>query len=200
MGKDRSGKYHPPKGKPSGAAKEEGLGLHPTDPDKLDQYMDISDKYTTGEDEIAGHVPIRHPNRNTEKGHDRFKNQQDAQDSRKSDDQTLSESRSQVAPEELPRILNKEQFAELANYKADTCISLYIPTHSSGVEVNEHFDPTTIKQALQEIAGLLKNKGHDQASIEKLLEPGYALLRDEAVWRRMTHGLALNCPLLQKET
>src|SRR5215212_4429732 len=120
MGKDKSGKYHPPKGKPSGAAKEEGLGIHPTEPDKLDQYLDITDKYTTGEDEVAPHVPVRHPNRNTEKGHERFKNQQDAQDSRKSDQQTFTEERSPVvAPEELPRIPNKELFAELANFKAD---------------------------------------------------------------------------------
>ncbi|MFN2458055.1 MAG: hypothetical protein ABR502_07635 [Chitinophagaceae bacterium] len=32
MAKDRTGKFHPGKGKPSGINKEEGLGLHSTEP------------------------------------------------------------------------------------------------------------------------------------------------------------------------
>lgn len=193
MGKDRSGKYHPPKGKPSGAGKEEGLGIHSTEPEKLDQYLDITDRYTTGEDEIAPHVPVRHPNRNTEKGHDRFKNQQDAQDSRKAEERVVVEERGPaVTPEELPRMLSKEQFAELANHKSEgNCISIYLPTHASGVEVNEHFDPMSFKQALQEVTNTLKGKGYSQGSIEKLLEPAHALLRDDAFWLRMSNGFAV---------
>lgn len=192
MGKDRSGKYHPPKGKPSGAGKEEGLGIHPTDPEKMDQYLDITDRYTTGADEIAPHVPVRHPNRNTEKGQSSFKNQQDSQDSRKADEHMAVEDRGPaVTPEELPRTLTKEQFAELANFNADNCISIHLPTHAAGVEVNEHFDPLTFKQALQEAAVALKNKGYHQGHIDKLLEPGYALLQDDAFWLRMTGGIAV---------
>ncbi|MGB8191666.1 MAG: hypothetical protein WCF67_07095 [Chitinophagaceae bacterium] len=191
MGKDRSAKYHPPKGKPSGAGKEEGLGLHPTEPDKLDQYMDISDKYTTGEDELAPGVPVRHPNRNTEKGHDRFKNQQDAQDSRKSDDLTYNEERTNVKPQELSHRLNKELFADLANHKGTPCISVYLPTHASGVDVNELADQREFKHLLNEIKSALKSKGHNNASIEKLLEPGQELLIDETFWRKQSQGLAV---------
>lgn len=192
MGKDRSGKYHPPKGKPSGAGKEEGLGIQSTDPEKLDQYLDITDRYTAGEDQIAAHVPVRHPNRNTEKGHTRFKNQQDAQDSRNSEDSTVAEERGpSVTPDELPRMLTKEQFAELANFRADNCVSIYLPTHAAGVEVNEHFDPTTFKQALQEVTNSLKNKGLNQGAIDKLLEPAHALLHDDAFWLKMTNGFAI---------
>lgn len=68
FGKDRNGTFHPGKGKPSGANKEEGLGLQATPPEKLDDYLDISNKYTTGEDELSEDVPVRHPNRNTSKG------------------------------------------------------------------------------------------------------------------------------------
>ena len=193
MGKDRTGKYHPPKGKPSGAGKEEDdLGLHATEPEKMDQYSDITNKYTTDDDEVAPGVPVRHPNRNTEKGYDRFKNQQDAQSNRKADEQAFTEQRSPVtAPQELPRMLNKEIFAELANFRSDASISLYLPTHSAGVEVNEHMDQIAFKHAMQEIAGMLKNKGHDQTSIERLLEPGQALVRDDAFWLGMRQGLAV---------
>lgn len=68
MSKDQNGTFHPGKGKPSGANKEEGLGLQPTDPEKMDQYIEISDKYTSDADELAEGVPLRHPNRNTSKG------------------------------------------------------------------------------------------------------------------------------------
>ena len=68
MGKDQNGTFHPGKGKPSGANKEEGLGLQATPAEKMDEYTTITEKYTTGEDELAPGVPLKHPNRNTSKG------------------------------------------------------------------------------------------------------------------------------------
>ena len=68
MGKDQNGTFHPGKGKPSGANKSEGLGLQATPPEKLDEYLEMTEKYTTSEDELAEGVPVRHPNRNTSKG------------------------------------------------------------------------------------------------------------------------------------
>ena len=71
MGKDRSGNFHPPKGKPSGGHKEEGLGLRKTiGPDDLEQDERMTERYTTGPDELAEDVPVRHPNRNTQKNED----------------------------------------------------------------------------------------------------------------------------------
>lgn len=72
MGKDRSGKFHPPKGKPSGVNKEEGAGLVATPPEKLDQYLEITDKYMQDEDHVDPGVRQMHPNRNTSKGEDNF--------------------------------------------------------------------------------------------------------------------------------
>ena len=67
-GKDSNGSFHPGKGKPSGANKEEGLGLQATPPEKLNQYLDITEKYTVDDDELAPGVPVCHQNRNTSKG------------------------------------------------------------------------------------------------------------------------------------
>jgi hypothetical protein len=58
----------PHKGKPSGATKEEGLGLDATAPEKLDEYLEITEKYTEAEDKLVPAVHVRHPNRNTLKG------------------------------------------------------------------------------------------------------------------------------------
>jgi hypothetical protein len=61
MGKDH-------RGQPSGTNKKEGLGLRPDmPPEKLEQDEEMTNKYTTGEDELAEHVRMRHPNRNTDK-------------------------------------------------------------------------------------------------------------------------------------
>jgi hypothetical protein len=79
MGKDRSGKFHPSKGKPSGINKEEGLGVQPTDPEKMDEYLEITDKYTDGEEKIAPGVRQRHPNRNTSKGRDTYKEKENTE-------------------------------------------------------------------------------------------------------------------------
>jgi hypothetical protein len=69
-GKDTNGVFHPGKGKPSGANKEEGLGLQPTPLDQMDKYEEISDKYTISADKIDPSVHVRHVNRNTSKGVD----------------------------------------------------------------------------------------------------------------------------------
>lgn len=68
MGKDQNGTFHPGKGKPSGANKEEGLGVANTAPENIEQYLDITEKYTSGADELQPSVKLEHPNRNTSKG------------------------------------------------------------------------------------------------------------------------------------
>ena len=55
-------------GKPSGMNKQEGLGLRPDmPPEKLNQDIKMTDKYTTAEDKLAENVKLRHHNRNTNK-------------------------------------------------------------------------------------------------------------------------------------
>ena len=56
------------KGKPSGSNKQEGLGLRPDMPAENEkQDREMTEKYTAGEDEAAENLPLRHPNRNTDK-------------------------------------------------------------------------------------------------------------------------------------
>lgn len=190
MGKDQNGVFHPGKGKPSGVNKEEGLGIQGTPPEKMNEYIEISEKYTIGEDELDPAVSVRHPNRNTSKGEDRYKGE-NKEETNKSNNETFAEDRSPVVAEQLPGVLTKELFKELANYRGECCISTFLGTHASGVEVNEHYDPINFKNQLQEIARRLKDKGHDQGFVEKLLEPGYELIRNNDFWTEQSPGIAV---------
>lgn len=70
MAKDREGSYTPPKGKPSGSGKNTA-GLRDafagTDPETDEK---LTEKYMDGPDQPAANVPLRHVNRNVDKGED----------------------------------------------------------------------------------------------------------------------------------
>src|SRR5688572_14988587 len=127
MGKDREGKFHPRKGKPSGALRE-GVGLQPIDTSTLDEHLEIADKYTQGEEQPAPNIHVRHPNRNVDKREERQRNkdtQRFNNASNKSVNETFTVERVETVAEELPATLTKEQFSELANFQSEQCITLY---------------------------------------------------------------------------
>ncbi len=63
MGKNKDGKYIPPKGKPSGEGRSKA-GLKPVvNLDNLDERNEIADKYTDGPDMPAANVRVMNPNR-----------------------------------------------------------------------------------------------------------------------------------------
>ncbi|HEY8898500.1 MAG TPA: hypothetical protein VIM79_26915, partial [Niastella sp.] len=162
MGKDREGKFHPLKGKPSGANKSEP--------------------------EIPDDLPKRHPNRNTSKGSD---NSTTNATQNKSRNVPFNEEFTKTEPEELPGILTKEAFVELAGYEKPPCISILLPTHKAGVAVNEQADLLAFKSALQEVEKMLTEKGTEQIVIKRMLKPGYDLIREEGFWRSLNNGLAV---------
>lgn len=162
MGKDRDNKFHPGKGKPSGANKSEP--------------------------EIPGDMPGRHPNRNTSKGED---NSEKQSTQNKSINATFNEAFTKTGAEELPGILTKDIFVELAGYNKAPCVSILMPTHKAGVEVNEQVDVSAFKTCLQQVEKRLIEKGTGQTTIKKMLTPGYDLLREDAFWRSLNNGLAV---------
>lgn len=191
MGKDREGTFHPPKGKPSGMGTQKGLVT--TDSSTMDQQLEIEEKYTDNPDldELASNVRVRHPNRNVDKGNDRKISENKKGQSNKAVTETLKEQFTATEPKELSALMSKESLAELANYSSDCCISVYIPTHRSGVAVNEQKDTIAFKNALQQIETTLKERGFEQIKIAKILKPGYDLLRDDKFWYALTDGLAV---------
>jgi hypothetical protein len=191
MGKDRSGKFHPKKGKPSGN-KEEGLGVSSVlDPESVKKNLEISDKYTIGADTLDPSVHMLHPNRNTQKKIQQSEEQDDNNSSDKTIREKLNDDIVETVIDELPYQLSKEAFAELANHTSEVAMSIFIPTHKGGVEVNEQQDIIIYKNALQEAEKLLKEKKIDELQILKLLKPGYDLLRKDKFWYNQNKGLAL---------
>jgi hypothetical protein len=68
MGKDRTGTFVPKKGRPSGSGKET-TGLRDAFAiNDLDKDNELADKYLDSPDEPAANVPLRHKNRNVNKG------------------------------------------------------------------------------------------------------------------------------------
>lgn len=186
MGKDREGKYHPPKGKPSGKGKNEEIEIHSADPDQLEEYEDLKEKYTEGPDELGANVRLMHPNRNVDKDEDRKSEKENSRRSRNID---FGIDRTDTVPEELP--VNPDSFTRLANYTSPCCISIFMPTHSAGVEVNEEQDLIDFKTMLQYITGKLKEQGIDELAIARMLEPGYNLTKNQMFWHGLSSGLAV---------
>jgi hypothetical protein len=68
MGKNKNNDFVPPKGRPSGSGRE-GSGLKDAFAvNDLEKDNQLADAYTKDEDVPAENVPLRHPNRNTDKG------------------------------------------------------------------------------------------------------------------------------------
>lgn len=78
--------------------------------------------------------------------------------------------------------LSKEELEELANISANHCISVYIHTHQSGMEVNELKDPLIFKNKLDEAHDLLEKEGLSEDDIQQIMQPGFDLIHHEEFW------------------
>ena len=88
-------------------------------------------------------------------------------------------------------IIRKEQFMELARKEEENLISVCIPTHSHGQEVNEKQDSLALKSALKSISNQLARKGKNKVDIEKITQPVRELIDDSSFWRHQRKGLAI---------
>ena len=145
----------------------------------------ITDEYMAENDRLPDDVHVRHRNRNSAKS-DAIKH-----DSASHKIETPAEETSKTSPEELIGIIPKELFTYLSTYRSGICVSIVIPTHPAGVEVNEQIDVTAFKTSLQQVEKTLNIRRTDQATIKKILQPGYDLLKDEEIWHNMKQGLAV---------
>jgi hypothetical protein len=192
MGKDKRGKYHPPKGKPSGAGKAQEMGMQHTDPEKMDEYLEL-DKELTEADSIGRDIPVRHHNRNTQKRSLQFSNQADRQNKTNTKIEKLKETKQQPAPiaEELPGILNRESFRSIATYRAPVCVSIYMNSHNFGEEENKQVDPALLKSALKKMEMQLNESGTEQKEINSLLAPAYTIFDDPEFHKNHSAALGI---------
>lgn len=85
--------------------------------------------------------------------------------------------------------LTLEQLKALAQHQQAPSISLYMPTHRAGPDMQQ--DPIRFKNLLREVERTLTERGMKPRDIEALLQPAQSLLEDIGFWRYLQDGLAL---------
>lgn len=187
MPKDKSGRFHPGKGRPSGKGKtSEIAGRYDVDSD-----IALEEKYVIDADtnKVEG-VSVRHPNRNPEKKNDRKTTESVKAHAQKSVRNVTGNGSVNTDAEEIKGGLSKLAIQELASVSGDVCITFYIPTFRTGKELNEQVNQITFKSALQQVANELKDR-MSQDEIAKLLSPGYRLIKNDSFWNNQAGGLAV---------
>ena len=87
------------------------------------------------------------------------------------------------------QLLSRSQFEKLSQSARDCSLSIYLPTHVAGPEIQQ--DPIRLKNLLGEAEQQLQNAGMAKQSIGSMLASAYGLLENERFWRYQSQGLAL---------
>ena len=87
--------------------------------------------------------------------------------------------------------LTKEHLQELAHFTGINCVSIYLPTHQRGKEVNEGQDAIVLKNHYQQIRSHVEKKGFSETEANKYLQPIRNLIDDASFWRHQNQGLAI---------
>jgi len=88
-------------------------------------------------------------------------------------------------------IISKDKFKELAKVNKINCISIFIPTHRTGEEVNQMIDQKTLKNRLKELDKDPALKQLTDNEKEKLFKPVNGLIEDYEFWQHQSDGLAI---------
>ncbi|HKK44496.1 MAG TPA: hypothetical protein VJ964_03175 [Balneolaceae bacterium] len=86
-------------------------------------------------------------------------------------------------------MITRDDILKLAKTERDVCISLYLPTHKKGEEVQQ--DPIRLKNLLNKAQKQLKDHEVNNNRIEKLLKEPRKLLEKPLFWQHNDKGLAL---------
>lgn len=86
-------------------------------------------------------------------------------------------------------MITKETILDLAQEESDICVSVYLPTHKKGEEVQQ--DPIRFKNLLVEAEKKLKDREVNPQDIENILEGPRKLLDQPLFWQHNDKGLAV---------
>jgi len=85
--------------------------------------------------------------------------------------------------------LTLDEMKRLAAHKSSPAITIYIPTHRRGREIEQ--DPIRFSNQLRAVEARLADMDMGPRAIEAFLAPAQALLDDESVWQHSQDGLAV---------
>jgi hypothetical protein len=84
-----------------------------------------------------------------------------------------------------------EKFKALAKVNEPHCISIFIPTHRYGQEVNEMVDQKNLKNQVKMVRKELEAYNLKRKEIDELLQPIIDLFNDNGFWKHQSDGLAI---------
>lgn len=87
-------------------------------------------------------------------------------------------------------LITKKDIEELSQVNDTPCISIFIPTHRSGFN-NAKLDQLSFKNALNDARTQMEQSGLEPNEIHSTLQAGYELLENEALWTKLSDGLAV---------
>ncbi len=85
--------------------------------------------------------------------------------------------------------ISKEEIKSLMNKQKAPCISLFMPTHRTGAEIQQN--QIRLRNLLREAEEKLLATGLRLAEAKALLEPAVGLLGNTPFWRQQSDGLAI---------
>ena len=86
-------------------------------------------------------------------------------------------------------LLSRQELEALATDCEGRCISIYMPTHRAGSEIEQ--DPIRLKNLLDRAKDMLEEEGMRSPEARALLEPAQDLVQRRRFWRHQSDGLAL---------
>lgn len=89
------------------------------------------------------------------------------------------------------KILSREKVEQLSLLHLPHCISIYIPTHRAGVEVNEGLDLINFKNQIKEVKHQLAKYQLTESEIKNVLSPARTLIEDLTFWHNLSEGLVV---------
>jgi len=86
-------------------------------------------------------------------------------------------------------LLNNGDLQELIEHRTENSVSIYIPTHPVGEDMEQ--DPIRLKNALNTAEERLASGGLSRAEAERLLQPAKLLLNERSFWRNQSTALGV---------
>ncbi len=86
-------------------------------------------------------------------------------------------------------IITKAEIEQLMRKEQQWCVSIYMPTHRTGVETQQ--DPIRLKNLLGEAAKIFSDQGYGPREVQKMLEPASQLLQASYFWQHQSDSLAV---------
>jgi len=86
-------------------------------------------------------------------------------------------------------MITRQNILDLAKKESNHCVSIYLPTHKAGEEVQQ--DPIRLKNLLTQAVKQLKDRDVREKEIDELLDDARKLLDNPKFWRHNEKGLAL---------